>query len=39
MEEPAGPAALRLIEDVNNLFGTFDIPGSAQSATPLSTNS
>ncbi|MEU1277369.1 DALR domain-containing protein [Streptomyces sp. NPDC005805] len=30
-EEPAGPAALRLIEDVNNLFGTFDIPGSAQS--------
>ncbi|MFB8123150.1 cysteine--tRNA ligase [Streptomyces bacillaris] len=31
MEEPAGPAALRLIEDVNNLFGTFDIPGAAQS--------
>ncbi|MFG2114762.1 cysteine--tRNA ligase [Streptomyces sp. NPDC048718] len=31
MEEPAGPAALRLIEGVNNLFGTFDIPGSAQS--------
>ncbi|MFJ6074450.1 cysteine--tRNA ligase [Streptomyces sp. NPDC093065] len=30
-EEPAGPAALRLIEDVNNLFGTFDIPGAAQS--------
>ncbi len=30
-EEPAGRAALRLIEDVNNLFGTFDIPGSAQS--------
>ncbi|BAU82815.1 cysteine--tRNA ligase [Streptomyces laurentii] len=30
-EEPTGPTALRLIEDVNSLFGCFDIPGSAQS--------
>ncbi|MEV2203293.1 cysteine--tRNA ligase [Streptomyces fradiae] len=35
MEEPAGPAALRLIEGVNNLFGTFDIPESAQSDAAL----
>ncbi|MEU8541917.1 cysteine--tRNA ligase [Streptomyces sp. NPDC048717] len=28
--EPAGPAALRLLKDVDGLFGTFDFPGSPQ---------
>ncbi|MEU7020274.1 cysteine--tRNA ligase [Streptomyces sp. NPDC046203] len=33
--EPAGPAALRLLKDVDGLFGTFDFPGSPQTDTVI----
>ncbi|MBT2451808.1 cysteine--tRNA ligase [Streptomyces sp. ISL-43] len=34
-QEPSGPASLRLIQDVNNLFGTFDIAGADQGDTAV----
>ncbi|MCP3759671.1 cysteine--tRNA ligase [Streptomyces sp. TBY4] len=34
-QEPSGPASLRLIQDVNNLFGTFDIADADQGDTAV----
>ncbi|MCJ0868441.1 cysteine--tRNA ligase [Streptomyces sp. AP-93] len=34
-QEPSGPASLRLIQDVNDLFGTFDIASADQGDTAV----